>query len=260
MGILDGKVAVITAGTRSIGREIAETYLREGASVVVNSRSAEKGRVAVEEMSALGPVHYIQGDATKQADVEAVIAGTVEKFGRLDIVVLNAGGVNMTGPVSMISDEEWQYELNLNLNHTFWGMRKALEYLMPQGSGRIISLASVEGKLGKPGIPGYVANKHAIVGLTKSLAHEVGTSGITVNCICPGIVLTDMFYESGPETIKIMGLPNLDALAEIFYKESALKRPITVAEVAAGALFLASDAASGITGVALNIDGGTSPY
>ncbi|MCX6602516.1 MAG: SDR family oxidoreductase, partial [Acidobacteria bacterium] len=139
-------------------------------------------------------------------------------------------------------------------------MRKALEYMMPQGSGRIISLSSVEGKMGKAGIPGYAANKHAIIGLTKSCAHEVGGSGITVNAICPGIVLTDMFYESGPDTIKIMGLPDLDALAAIFYNDSALKRPITVEEVAAGALFLASDAASGITGVALNIDGGTSPY
>jgi 3-hydroxybutyrate dehydrogenase len=263
MGFLDGQVAAITAGTRSIGRAIAESFLSEGASVVVNGRSIDKGKTAVEEMIAAGAgdrVHFIQGDAGRQEDVEALIEGTVEQYGRLDIAVFNAGGVKVTAPVALMTDEEWQYELNLNLNHAFWGMRAALQHLLPQESGRIINISSIEGKMGKPGIPGYVANKHAIVGLTKACAHEVGTKGITVNALCPGLVLTDMFYESGPVTVESLGLPNLDALAEMFYKGSAVNRPVTVEEVAAAALFLASPAGSGITGAAINVDGGTSPY
>jgi NAD(P)-dependent dehydrogenase (short-subunit alcohol dehydrogenase family) len=263
MGLLDGQVAAITFGTRSIGRAIAEVFLREGASVVVNGRNAEKGKTAVDEMSASGAgdrVHFIQGDAGNQQDVEGVINGAVEHFGRLDIAVLNAGGVANTCNVVDMSDEEWQYELNLNLNSTFWGMRAALKHLIPQQSGRIISMASVEGKQGKPGIPGYVANKHAIMGLTKACAHEVGTLGITVNAICPGIVLTDMFYESGPITIEALGMPNLDALAAWFYKDSAIQRPITVDEVAAAALFLASPAGAGVTGTSINVDGGSAQY
>jgi 3-hydroxybutyrate dehydrogenase len=263
MGLLDGKVAAITAGTRSIGRAIAESYLAEGASVVVNGRSAEKGKTAVAEMAAGGAgdrVHFIAGNAGVQADVEGVITGTVEHFGRIDIAVLNAGGVNRTAPVSQMTDEEWQYELDLNLNSTFWGMRAALQHMLPQESGRIICMSSVEGKRGTPGIPGYAANKHAIIGLAKSCANEVGTKGVTVNSICPGLVLTDMFYETGPATVESYGLGGLDDLAALYTQAAAIKRPNTVEEVAAVALLLASPAGAGITGAALSVDGGTAHW
>ena len=263
MGLLDGKVAAITAGTRSIGRAIAEIYLAEGASVVVNGRSPEKGQTAVDEMSAAGAgdrVHFIAGNAGVQADVENVINGTVAHFGRIDIAVLNAGGVDKTAPVSLMTDEEWQYELNLNLNSTFWGMRASLQHMLPQKSGRIICMSSVEGKRGTPGIPGYAANKHAIIGLAKSCANEVGTEGITVNSICPGLVLTDMFYETGPATVESYGLGGLDDLASLYTQAAAIKRPVTVEEVAAVALLLASPAGAGITGTAVSVDGGTSHW
>ncbi len=260
MGKLDGKVAAITGSTRSIGRAIAEAYVAQGANVVVSGRSAEKGQRCLDEMGAGDNAHFIECDATKKADVEALVQGTIDHYGRLDIMVLNAGGVGQTATVADMSDEEWQYELDLNLNHTFWGMRKALQHMIPRESGRIIAISSVEGKLGKAGIPGYAANKHAINGLVKSAAHEVGTLGITVNAICPGIVLTDMFYDSGPDTIQVMGLPDLDALADIFAKDSAIKRPNTVEEVAAAAVLLATDQASGITGALFPVDGGTAQY
>jgi len=260
MGVLDGKVAAITAGTRGLGRGIAEAYLREGAQVVVNSRNPDKGAKALAEMGAGDRAHFIAGDASRQADVEAVVDGTIERYGQLDIMVLNAGGVDNTQPVVDMSDEEWDFEVNYNLNHTFWGMRRALKHMIPRESGRIIAMSSIEGKLGKPGIAGYVATKHAIIGLVKAAAREVGTQGITINAICPGIVLTDAFYDNGPRTIEAMGLPDLDALAHIFYKDSAIQRPNTVEEVAAAAVFLASPPAGGITGTALNVDGGSSPY
>ncbi|GAF49255.1 SDR family NAD(P)-dependent oxidoreductase [Rhodococcus wratislaviensis] len=210
MGLLDGQVAAITFGSRSIGRGVAEAFLAEGASVVVNGRSADKGKAAVAEMVASGAgdrVHFIQGDASVQGDVEGVINGAVERFGRLDIAVLNQGGLKDTAPVASMTNEEWDFELNLNLTSIFWGMRAALQHLIPQESGRIINMSSLEGKRGTPGLPGYVAAKHGMIGLTKACAHEVGTKGIAVNAICPGLVITDLFKH----TTEVLGLADLDA-------------------------------------------------
>jgi len=259
MGKLDGRVAVITAGTRSIGRGIAEAFLAEGAKVVVSGRNAEKGAVAVSEMGGTN-VHFIACDATKQADVEALVDGTVEHFGRIDIAVFNAGGVANTNMVANFSDEEWQYELDFNINHCFWGTRRALKYMLPQEYGRIINMSSMYGKITTPGVAGYITNKHAIIGLSKATAHEVGVAGITVNAICPGFVATDMFYETGPATVEAMGLGSLDDLAAIMYNPTAIKRPNTTEEVGALAVLLASHEGGGFTGGAYNVDGGASPY
>ncbi len=259
MGKLDGQVAVITAGTRSIGRGIAEAYLAEGAKVVVSGRSAEKGAIAVAEMGGEN-VHFIACDATKQSDVEALIDGTVEHFGRVDIAVFNAGGVANTSMLADFTDEEWQYELNFNLNQCFWGTRRSLKHMLPQQHGRIILMSSMYGKYAVPGIAGYVTNKHAIIGLAKAAAHEVGTQGVTVNAICPGFVATDMFYETGPATVEAMGLGSLDDLAAIMYTPTAIKRSNTVEEVAALALLLASAEGAGFTGGSFNVDGGAAPY
>ena len=260
MGMLDGKIACITGGTRGIGRGMAEIFHGEGATVVMSGRSEEKGAQAVAEMGGGDRVGFIACDVTDQGSVESLVDDTIARYGQLDIMVLNAGGVQNTAPVAQMSDEEWQFELDFNLNHTFWGMRKALQHMIPRESGRIIATSSVEGKLGKPGIPGYVANKHAINGLVKSAAQEVGTLGITVNALCPGLIVTDIVRDTGPESAKMMGLDGLDAMIEMFSQEAAIKRPNTVEEVAALALVLASDAGAGITGALMNVDGGTCPY
>lgn len=261
MGKLDGKVAVITASTRSIGRGIAEKYLAEGAKVVISGRSADKGATALDEMGAGDNAHFIACDATQQDQVEALIDGTVGHFGRVDITVLNAGGIMNAAPVAEMTDENWNHALGINLNHTFWGMRRSLQHMQKQQSGRIIAISSVEGKVSKPTISHYSSNKHAINGLVKVAAHENGTQGITVNAILPGIVLTDMFYESGAATVEAMQLEGgLDALAAMYASGSAIKRPNTVEEVAAVALMLARDEAKNITGCLFPCDGGTSPY
>ena len=133
--------------------------------------------------------------------------------------------------------------------------------MIPKESGRIIAMSSVEGKVSKPTISHYSSNKHAIKGLVKIAAHETGTLGITVNAILPGIVLTDMFYETGPATVEAMELEGgLDALAALYASGSAIKRPNTVEEVAAVAVMLARDEAKNITGCLFPVDGGTSPY
>ncbi len=260
MGTLDGKIACITGGTRGIGRGMAEAFHAEGASVVMSGRSEEKGAQALEEMGGGDRVAFVRSDAMKQVDVEGLVEETIDRFGQLDVMVLNAGGVFNTAPVAQMTDEEWQAELDFNLNHTFWGMRKALQHMIPRESGRIICTSSIEGKLGKAGLPGYAANKHAINGLVKTAAQEVGTLGITVNALCPGLIVTDIVRETGPESAKQMGFDSLDAMIDMFASEAAIKRPNTVEEVAAVALVLASDAGAGITGALLNIDGGTAPY
>ncbi|MEZ5218775.1 MAG: SDR family NAD(P)-dependent oxidoreductase [Ilumatobacteraceae bacterium] len=125
MGKLDGKVACITGGTRSIGRAMAEAFLAEGAKVVVNGRNAEKGQQAVAEMGGGDNVAFFAGDASKQDVVEGLIDFTIEKYGKLDVCCLNSGGVLHTAPVMLMSDEEWALEMDWNLNHVFWGMRRA---------------------------------------------------------------------------------------------------------------------------------------
>ncbi|HEY7626877.1 MAG TPA: SDR family NAD(P)-dependent oxidoreductase [Ilumatobacteraceae bacterium] len=260
MGKLEGKVACITGGTRSIGRGMAEAFLREGARVVVNGRSADKGQQCLVEMGASDRVAFFAGDATKQSDVEGLIDFTIDHFGHLDICCLNSGGVAQTAPVAQMSDEEWKLEIDWNLNHVFWGMRRALQHMIPRTSGRIIVTSSVEGKLGKPGIPGYAATKHAVNGLVKAAAHEVGTLGITVNSILPGLIETDIVRATGPASAAMMGLPSYEAMLDLFAQESAIKRLNTVEEVAAVAVLLASDAGRNMTGTMFPVDGGTMPY
>jgi NAD(P)-dependent dehydrogenase (short-subunit alcohol dehydrogenase family) len=260
MGKLDGKVAAITGGTRSIGRAMAEAFLAEGAKVVVNGRDAAKGQQAVVEMGGGDNVAFYAGDASKQAAVEGLVDFTVERFGQLDIMCLNSGGVLNTAPVFMMSDEEWNLEIDWNLNHVFWGMRKALQHMMPRDTGRILVTSSVEGKLGKPGIPGYAATKHAVNGLVKAAAQEVGTTGITVNSILPGLIETDIVRTTGPDSAVAMGLPSYQAMLDLFTKESAIKKCNTVEQVAAVAVMLASDAARNFTGCMFPVDGGTMPY
>ena len=257
---LEGKVACITGGTRSIGRAMADAFIAEGAKVVVNGRDAEKGQRCLDEMGAGSNAAFFAGNASEQSTVEGLVDFTVDTFGQLDICCLNSGGVQMTAPVAQMSDEEWTLEIDWNLNHVFWGMRKALQHMIPRESGRILVTSSVEGKLGKPGIPGYAATKHAVNGLVKAAAQEVGTLGITVNSILPGLIETDIVRETGPESAIAMGLDGYDALIDLFTQESAIKRPNRVEEVAAVAVLLASDAGRNITGTMFPVDGGTMPY
>ncbi|GLZ10825.1 3-hydroxybutyrate dehydrogenase [Actinomadura sp. NBRC 104425] len=256
---LDGRVAAVTGGTRGIGKGIAEAFLREGATVVLNGRSQAKGEQALKELDAGDRAVFVPGDVTRKADVERLIDQTVSRFGRIDVLVNNAGGSSDPAPVADTTDEEWEKVLRWNLYSTFWATRAALPHMTARKYGRIINISSVEGKHGKPGIGPYVAAKHAVNGLTKSVAREVGTSGVTVNAICPGLVITDVVQETGPAAAAAMGL-TYEGMVELFAQESSLKRPTTVEEVAAVAVLLASDEGGGITGAAISVDGGTAAY
>jgi NAD(P)-dependent dehydrogenase (short-subunit alcohol dehydrogenase family) len=255
---LDGKIAAITGGTAGIGRAIAEAFLAEGARVVVSGRNADRGKQVVSE---LGEDHAIfhQGDATTKEGVEQTVEAAVEHFGRIDIMVNNAGGAKRLAPLVDLYDEDWDLVMKWNLYSTFWGTRAALRHMVPQKYGRIINISSVEGKHGKPVVTSYVAAKHAINGLTKAVAKEVGTQGVTVNAICPGLVITDIIKSNGPATAAAMGI-TFDEMVALYTEESAIKRPNTLDEVAAVAVLLASDVAAGITGAIYSVDGGTAAY
>jgi 3-hydroxybutyrate dehydrogenase len=257
MNVLENKVAVVTGGSAGIGRGIVERYLEEGCSVVFGSRGLDAGTAMVEELDVGDRLRFVQTDVTQKQQVEHLIDQAVATFGRLDIAVLNAGGTGRSRPVVDMPDEEWQLELDLNLNHTFWAMRRALPSMIEQGSGRVISISSLEGKHAKAGVAGYVANKHAINGLTKAVAKEVGTVGITVNAICPGLVLTGLAARGAGQGL---GVGGYDAVVDLYSREAALQRPVTVDEVVTVALMLASDAGSGITGALISVDGGTAAY
>ncbi len=257
MGSLQDKIAVITGGSAGIGRGIAEAFLAEGAYVVIGSRSREKGEKVLAEIGAGERARFIATDVTKQEDVERLVDATHDWFGRLDVAMLNAGGVRQSAPILELTDDEWRFELDVNLNHTFWGLRRSLSYMVNQEFGRVICMSSVEGKRGRPGIAGYAATKAAIITLARAAAHEVGTSGVTVNALCPGLVLTDLVADRGGAG---QGLSGVDAVVEKYSSEAAVRRPVTLDEVVSLAVFIASDAASGITGQALSVDGGTAHY
>ena len=256
---LEGKVAAVTGGSRGIGRGIVEAFLAEGASVVLNGRSAEKGERALAELGAGERAHFMAGDVTQESTVKGLVDGAVERYGRIDVLVNNAGGSSGFAPVADMENEAWDHTIRWNLSATFWGIKHAFAHMVPQGSGRIINISSLEGKHGKPGIAAYVAAKHAINGLTKSAAQEVGTTGVTVNAICPGLIETDIVRESGAAAAASMGL-TYDEMVQQFADESAIKRMNTVQEVGAVAVLLASDVGAGITGALWSVDGGTAAY
>jgi NAD(P)-dependent dehydrogenase (short-subunit alcohol dehydrogenase family) len=259
-GRLQGRVAVLTQSTRSIGRGIAEAFLAEGASVVVSGRSEDKGKQALAEMGAGDRADFFPCDATMQDQVEALVDFTAERYGRLDIIVNNAGGTSGWALVGDLSDEAWQQALNWNLNACFWGTRRALRYMVDAGWGRIINMSSVESKMAnKPMVSHYITNKHAMNGLTKATAYEYAQQGITCNAICPGAVETDLMKDVGPLVAQQSGT-TYEEFLQSYANESMIKRLNTVEEVAACAVWLASEPGGGVTGAMINVDGGTSPW
>ncbi|MDG9706680.1 SDR family NAD(P)-dependent oxidoreductase [Streptomyces sp. DH10] len=259
-GSLDGRVAVITGSTRSIGRAIAEAFLADGATVVISGRSEVKGKQALEEMDAGDRAVFHPCDANSQEDIEGLADFAAERFGRLDIWVNNVGGSSGFAPIHQLSDEAWHNALNLNVNGYFYGTRRALPKMLEGGWGRIINISSVEGKqANKPAISHYITNKHAIHGLTKATAFEYGTQGITCNAICPGAVDTDLMRAAGPTAAEAEGISYEDWLGR-FAEHAATKKITTVEQIAAVASLLASEAGAGITGTLISVDGGTAQW
>jgi 3-hydroxybutyrate dehydrogenase/3-oxoacyl-[acyl-carrier protein] reductase len=257
---LQGKVALVTAGSRSIGRAIAERLLSEGASVVISGRDSEKGEQALKEMDGGERVAFFSADARRQSDTEALVDFTIERFGRVDVLVNNAGGSSGFAPLAELTDEAWQEANDWILNSVFWATRRALPSMIAGGWGRIINISSVEGKhVLHPQASHYATFKHAIHGLTRAVAVEYGPVGITCNAICPGVVETDLTRTAGAAAAQAAGI-SYDEFLDGYAQHALTRRINTVDEVAAVAALLVSTVGAGITGTTINVDGGTSPY
>ncbi len=186
------------------------------------ARNEERGQLVRRRSGGGDQVLFVQGDATIQGDVERFLDTCTAEFGRVDILVNNAGGANDLQPIVLMTDEEWDRVMKWNLYSTFWATRRALPGMIERGWGRVINISSMEGKHGRAVFSAYTAAKHAINGLTKSVAREVGTAGVTVNAICPGLVITDIVKQSGPATAKAMGM-TFDEMVTTLSKDSALE-------------------------------------
>ena len=242
--ILKDKVAIVTGASRGIGEAIARKFCQEGASVMLCSRSAESVATIAESLSdKLGNAKSTQADISNKADVEALVDLTVKEFGRVDILVNNAG-ITRDALFMRMKDEDWDAVLQTNLTGTAYCMRTVIRSMMRQRCGRIINISSVVGVAGNAGQANYAASKAGIIGLTKSVAKEAGSRGITVNAITPGFITTEM-TEKIPEA-------NQQKMLEMI-PTGSFGTPEDVAEAA---LFLASDAARYITGQAIQVDGG----
>ena len=243
--MLKGKTAVITGASRGIGRSIALKLAKQGANVVVNYRnSVDAVQEVVKEIEALGvKVLAIQADISSYTDVENMIKKSVEEFGSIDVLVNNAG-ITKDGLLMRMKEADFDSVIDINLKGAFNCTRHVAAIMLKQRSGRIINISSVSGLTGNAGQVNYSAAKAGIIGMTKSVAKEFGSRGVTCNAVAPGYIQTDM-TEDLPAKVKdtIMGTIPLKRLG----------RPEDVANVVA---FLATDEAAYITGQVINVDGG----
>lgn len=243
--MLQNKVALVTGASRGIGKEIALTFAKNGASVIVNYQgSKEKAEKVAEEIRLSGGrAECVCCNVADFESCEKMIRDIIEKYGHLDILVNNAG-ITKDGLLMKMSETDFEQVLSVNLKGAFHTIRHASRYFLKQRSGKIINISSVSGVLGNAGQANYSASKAGIIGLTKSVAKELGSRGIQVNAIAPGFIETDM-TDAMSEKAK-----------EAVLGQITLGRCGKPADIANAALFLASDLSDYITGQVLSVDGG----
>lgn len=245
----ENRVVLITGGANGIGRATAQAFAREGARVVVSDLADGAGEETVSSIrKAGGEARYVRTDVRDAAQVAALVTGTVQAYGRLDVAFNNAGIEGSQAPIADLSEESWERVLRVNLTAVFLCMKHQLAQMTKQGEGAIVNNASILGQVGFANASAYVAAKHGLLGLTRCAALEYSTRGIRVNAVCPGFIVTPMLERAG--------LLQDDATRKTIESLHAMKRMGKPEEVAEAVLFLASAKASFIAGHPLLVDGG----
>ena len=255
---LKGKSAIITGSTSGIGLAYAKAFAAEGASVVINgfgdAAAIEKERAALEATSGAKAL-YDAADMTDPAAIAAMVERCHDALGGPDIIVNNAG-IQHVAPIEDFPADKFEAIIKINLTSAWYAMQAAVPYMKAKKWGRIISTASAHSLVASPNKSAYVMAKHGLAGLTKTIALETATDGITVNCISPGYVWTPLVEKQIPDTMKARNMTKEQVMHDVLLEAQPTKQFVTVDEVAALALFLASDAARSITGAMLPMDGG----
>jgi 2-dehydro-3-deoxy-L-rhamnonate dehydrogenase (NAD+) len=246
---LEGRVALITGGAGGIGLAVARRFTAAGASVALADLREDAARSAAEGFVAKGfRAVGLAGDVSHPEVAEALVQGTLNAFGRIDILVNNAGFMGRTAPIWELEDKDWHDVLGVDLSSVFYLSRAVIPHMRSRKSGCIVSISSVAGKEGTPGLIPYSVAKAGIIALTKALGKEVILEGIRVNCVAPGVVSTPLLDQLPPEAVKLM------------LSKAPMGRFGTAEEVAAVVHFLASDDASFITAQCIDASGGRATY
>ncbi len=256
--MLNGRTALVTGSTSGIGLGIATALAAEGANVVLNGfgDAAEIERLRAKLAADHGvAVRFDGADLTQEPAIEAMMTKALAEFGTIDILVNNAG-IQFVAPIDEFPVAKWTQIIALNLTASFHTIRLALPAMKARKWGRIVNIASAHALVASPYKSAYVAAKHGIAGLTKTVALEVATFGITMNAICPGYVWTPLVEKQIPDTARARGLTEDQVINDVLLHAQPTKKFVQVDEVAALALHLASDAAASITGAIIPIDGG----
>jgi 3-hydroxybutyrate dehydrogenase len=256
--MLKGKTALITGSTSGIGLGYARALAAQGANITLNgfgdAAEIEKLRAGLEKEFGVR-AFYSGADMTKPAEIADMVHKTEQTFGTLDILINNAG-IQHVAPIEEFPIEKWNQIIAINLSSAFHTIRAAVPGMKARKWGRIISTASAHSLVASPFKVAYVSAKHGIAGLTKTVALEVATFGITCNCISPGYVWTPLVEKQIPDTMKARGMTAEQVKRDVLLAAQPTKEFVTVDEVAALAVYLCSDAAKAITGANLSIDGG----
>ena len=256
--MLKGKTAVVTGSSSGIGFGIAERFAKAGANVVMNGiEPPEQVAEQVAGLDALGEgrVVYSPADMTKPDEIRGLAEMAAESFGGVDVLVNNAG-IQFVSPIDAFPEEKWDAIIAINLSSAFHTIKAVLPGMKAKGWGRVINIASAHGLVASPFKSAYVAAKHGVLGITKTVALEVAEEGITVNAICPGYVWTPLVERQIPDTMKARGMTEDEVKQDVLLKAQPTKQFVTVDQLGELALFLCSDAAASITGASLPVDGG----
>ena len=257
-GALKDRNAIVTGSSSGIGRGIAEAFVAAGANVMLNGlEPADRAEGLRARMEAEGGtrVLYSPADMTRPQEIRAMVRTAIDAFGRVDILVNNAG-IQHVSPIEEFDEDKWNAIIAINLSSGFHAIKAVVPGMKERGWGRIINIASVHALVASPYKAAYVAAKHGILGLTRTVALELAECGVTVNAICPGYVLTPLVERQIPDTARARGITEEEVKRDVLLAAQPTKRFVTVEQVATTAVFLATDAMSATTGAHLSVDGG----